>query len=534
MNHDIEQTFSQIIPNMTSFPFANLKDIVETHRNSKSCLKGIEFPKKRQLMMKYLLLLMIPFLGFAQKESFDKTLFDNYENFMEVSLENRRFKHADIQPLIDSIKSEKGFQVTVLGESIQGRSISMISVGEGEKQVLLWSQMHGDEPTATAAIFDMINYLKFDKSPLKNLRVHFIPMLNPDGAQNFSRRNAIGIDINRDALRLQSPESKLLKRVRDSLDADFGFNLHDQSIYYNSDDTSNPATISFLAPAFNVEKDINETRGNAMRVIVKMNQALQRYAKGHAGRYSDEFEPRAFGDNMQKWGTSTILVESGGYADDPEKQFIRQLNFVLILTALESISSENYQSATLHQYLSIPKNDHQLYDLKIENLSFSYLGSTYKVDLGVNQTEIENMDHSDFFYLGRITDIGDLSNHFGYETVNAEGLRFKVGEAYPKILNDFEEFKELNFLSLLTQGYTSVIISDMPEEIKFTSEPLNIIDVEKIVIPKNNSIPESPLKLGANATFLLYDNDQVIYAIVNGFVYHVKEERNNIKNGIVK
>ena len=61
------------------------------------------------------------------------------------------------------------------------------------------------------------------------MTVHFIPMLNPDGAELFNRHNAIGIDINRDALRLQSPESQLLKKVRDSLDADFGFNLHDQS-----------------------------------------------------------------------------------------------------------------------------------------------------------------------------------------------------------------------------------------------------------------------------------------------------------------
>lgn len=485
-------------------------------------------------MIKYLLLLILSFSGFAQKQTLDKQLFQSYEDFREVSIEMRRFKHHDIQPLIDSLKNHKDFDITVLGRSIQGRNISMISIGEGDIQILLWSQMHGDEPTATASIFDMINYLKTNKSILKNVTVHFIPMLNPDGAELFSRHNAIGIDINRDALRLQSPESQLLKKVRDSLDADFGFNLHDQSKYYNAEETSKPATVSFLAPAFNFEKDINQTRGDAMRVIGKLNGILQRYVKGQVARYSDEFEPRAFGDNMQKWGTSAILIESGGHFDDPEKQFIRKLNYVSILSAIDIIGSQSYSSTNLDKYLSIPKNDRKLFDLKIENLTFSYLGLEFTVDLGIKREEIENKQHSDFYYLGRISDIGDLSNHYGYETLDADGFTFKVGETYPKILDDFEEFKNLDFQSLLKQGYTSVSINDIPKEIKFTPMPMNIIDVKKIMIPKNNSLPASPINLGTNPTFLLKKNDAVIYAVINGFIYHLAENKNNIKNAIVK
>lgn len=485
-------------------------------------------------MIKYILLLLLPIMGFAQKQSLDKKLFDTYQEFKENSIETRRFKHKDIQPLIDSLKKRSDFEITVLGRSIQGRKISMISVGEGETQILLWSQMHGDESTATAATFDIINYLKTNKTILKNVKVHFIPMLNPDGAEIFNRRNAIGIDINRDALRLQSPESKLLKKVRDSLDADFGFNLHDQSKYYNAKDTPKPATLSFLAPAFNMEKDINSTRGNAMRVIAKMNEVLQKYARGQIGRYSDEFEPRAFGDNMQKWGTSTILIESGGHHDDPEKQYIRQLNYVGILSAIDIIASESYTSTHLDKYLTIPKNDRKLYDLKIENLSFSYIGLDFIVDIGINQFEIENKNHSDFYYIGRISDIGDLSTQFGYETIDATDLTFKVGETYPKIMNDFEEFKSLDYVSLLSQGYTSVSIDNMPPEIKFTPMPMNIIDIKKIMIPKSNTLPSSPIQIGTNATFLLMKDVHVVYAIINGFVYYIKENKNQVKNAIVK
>lgn len=485
-------------------------------------------------MIKYLFLLLLPFISYSQKETLDQRLFASYDDFKEITIEKRRFKHDDIQPLIDSLATLKAFDITKLGESIQGRSISMISVGEGEIDILLWSQMHGDEPTATAAIFDIINYFEQDKSLLKNVRVHFIPMLNPDGAEVFSRRNAIGIDINRDALRRQSPESEILKRVRDSLDAEFGFNLHDQSKYYNTKTTEKPATISFLAPAYNFEKDINQTRGNAMRVIANMNKVIQRYARGQVGRYSDEFEPRAFGDNMQKWGTSTILIESGGHFDDPEKQFIRKLNYVSIISAIETISTKSYEATTLDQYMSIPKNDHKLFDLKIENLSFSYLGLDFKVDIGVNHIEIENKKHSEYYYLGKISDVGDLSTHYGYETLDADGYEFKIGETYPKILDDFEAFMNLDFANLLSQGYTSVSINNMPSEIKFTPKPMNIIDIKKIMIPKNNSIPMSPIKIGTEATFLLKKNDIVVYAIVNGFIYYLNENKNMVKNGVVK
>lgn len=484
--------------------------------------------------MKYLyILFFLPLFPLAQGNLHNE-LFENYDQYRETSIEHRRFKHQDLQPIIDSIGKLKDFEVSLLGNSIQGRSISMISIGEGSVNVLLWSQMHGDEPTATAAIFDILNYLKTDKTLIQNLKVHFIPMLNPDGAETFSRRNAIGIDINRDALQLQSPESRILKRARDSLEADFGFNLHDQSKYNNPKSLPVPATVSFLAPAFNHEKDINQTRGDAMRVIVEMNAVIQRYAKGQVGRYSDEFEPRAFGDNLQKWGTSTILIESGGYQNDPEKQFIRKLNFVSILSALHTISTQKYTDAGLDDYLSIPRNDRKLFDLKIENLTFNYLGNDYTIDIGIRHYEIENKDHSDFYYKGRIVELGDLSTFHAYEMLNAQGFDFKLGETYPKILENFEAFKELDVASLLKQGYTSVTIQDLPKEIQFTPSPINIINLSHISIPKNNSMPKPPLSLGSDASFILLKNQQVVYAVINGFVYQINDKIDPVGNGIVK
>ena len=90
------------------------------------------------------------------------------------------------------------------------------------------------------------------------------------------------MDLNRDALRLQTPEGRLLKKLRDATNADWGFNLHDQSRYYSVGHTNKTATISFLAPAYNDEKDINEIRKRAMQQIGLMNETLQQFMANKA------------------------------------------------------------------------------------------------------------------------------------------------------------------------------------------------------------------------------------------------------------
>jgi hypothetical protein len=93
-------------------------------------------------------------------------------------------------------------------------------------------------------------------------------------------------------------------------------------------ETQNPVTISLLAPAYNPERDINETRGNAMKLIAGIQQMVQQYVPDAVAKYDDTHSPRGFGDNFQNWGASTVLIESGGLKGDVEKQQIRKLNFI--------------------------------------------------------------------------------------------------------------------------------------------------------------------------------------------------------------
>ncbi len=453
----------------------------------------------------------------GQENDITEILYSTYQDFKEKSLEKRRIKHNDLQPLIENYSNNPKFQVKKVGESIEGRDLHLISIGNGDIDVFLWSQMHGDEPTATQAIFDILNFLD-SKSNVQEkreifgrLRLHFLPMLNPDGAEVFQRRNTLGIDINRDALRLQSPEGQTLKRVRDSLEADFGFNLHDQSIYYNAERTPKPATISYLAPAYNYEKDINDVRGNAMKVIGFMNGIIQKYAPGQVGRYNDDFEPRAFGDNIQKWGTSTILIESGGFAGDVEKQEIRKLNYVSILSAIYTIATGNYTSVSLDDYWAIPENDRKLFDLKLEKLSYNLLGKDYILDLGIHRQEVDDATHGEFWYKGRISDQGDLSTFYGYETLNAQGYKVREAKVYHEVLKSLEELNDASALNLLDEGYAYVRVSKLSKDQVFSPYPVHVIS-------ENYDLPEFNLGVGQNPTFFLEHEGELRYAVINGFL----------------
>jgi hypothetical protein len=375
-----------------------------------------------------------------QLSSFTEELFNEYSKYEVEGFSNMKVEPDFLQKQIDLItdKSPGLFEIQLLGHSVEDRPIRMLSIGNGDIDVLMWSQMHGNESTATRSIVDLLSFIaenskqKSVNSLLQDLRIHFIPMLNPDGASRWTRENAIGIDLNRDALRLIAPESQILKRVRDSLNADYGFNLHDQSKYYNVERLNNEASISFLATAFDYEKSRSAGRDEAMQLISYLYQINQKYIPNHTGRYNDDFEPRAFGDNIQKWGTKLILIETGGFKNDPEKQLGRKLNFVLIGSALEAIQKGLHKAIAVEQYNQIPRNDRNLFDLKIEKVQKEVNGSYYTVDLGYYIEKSDDDSNKDKgVYQVTLEDQGDLSTYTGYMSFDAEGLKI----LFPKVYN---------------------------------------------------------------------------------------------------
>jgi hypothetical protein len=482
-----------------------------------------------------LLILFVMTIGSIEAQDFSNYLWDQYSKYRERSLSHRRFKHDDLIPLMEKL-SAGSFQVSEAGQSYLGKPIYTISIGTGPTKVLLWSQMHGNEATATMALFDMFNFLNQADIPqvqeiLSRLTLYAVPMLNPDGAELFQRRTVQGIDMNRDALNLTCPESQVLKSLRDSIEADWGFNLHDQNIYYNVGQTEKPATISFLAPAYNEAKEVNHQRADAMKLIAVMNQALQQVIPGQVGKYDDTFEPRAFGDNIQKWGTRTILIESGGLAGDPEKQIIRKLNFMAILTALSNIASSSYHNYDLQQYWDIPMNSSNLNDLLIRKVTVSsQQGPAYEVDIAIRREEYDRKGKAPLFYKGTIEDLGDLSTQYGYQEIDGKGLTFAAGKVYEEGVGDLTTLDADWVNDLLKQGYTSLKFeSEFEFEFEFEQDSYGLpFDV----VGDGFKHKDTP-KIEQSASFLLVGNNEVRYVVINGFIYDVNNIKKPLGNGWV-
>ncbi|RZJ81299.1 MAG: DUF2817 domain-containing protein [Flavobacterium sp.] len=363
-----------------------------------------------------------------------KEILANYNSFNTNELKDRFFKHSDVMDLLAKLPSD--FTISKMGDSFQNRSISLVKWGNGKTKIMLWSQMHGDEATGTMALFDLVNFLQGDFEVIKSLRekcqLFIIPMVNPDGAEMFTRRNAQQIDINRDYLRQATKEAQILKKCRDDIEPHFGFNLHDQTTLWSVSKSLKPATLSFLAPACDEELSVNETRKNAMQVIAVIFEELKELLPGHIGLFDDEFEPRAFGDNFQKAGMSTILIEAGGFEEDFDKQKIRKFYFTSILASLNSIATLSYQQKDLAVYFAIPKNNKQIFHYLIHRISLNEI----EVSVGINYEEIPVSNGKLTQRIYSIQDIGDLSFCDAYKVYDAQDLN---------VIGNIEIFKPANF-----------------------------------------------------------------------------------------
>ena len=269
-------------------------------------------------------------------------------------------RHKDLQKYLDDLK-KIGLKVDEVGRSFQNREIYQVQFGKGPLKVFMWSQMHGDEPTATSALIDVFTFLQKNrqlawvKKIEETMTFRAVPMLNPDGEEMYQRRSSQDIDINRDAVDLKTPEAQLLKKLRDDWSPAIGFNLHDQNALTTAGNTNKQAAISLLVVYGDAAKTPTDGLDRNRRICGLIVQALQPYIPGQIGRYDDEYTSTAFGDNFSAWGTPVILIETGAL-HGKDGLFLVKMNFIAFMTALNSLADGGEKTASSIPYDTLPHN----------------------------------------------------------------------------------------------------------------------------------------------------------------------------------
>ncbi len=364
-----------------------------------------------------------------------RQIFATYNEFALPHLRPSLCKHGTIAQEVARAVSQSGgvLRLEELGASLEGRSISLVRAGRGAKRVLLWSQMHGDESTGTLALCDVLNFLSeagrdrsWVRSMLDEITIAAIPMLNPDGAEAVRRENAAHVDLNRDAQATATPEARILRETHRALRPAFAFNLHDQELH-SVGATKKIAALALLAPPPDEKRSRPISRLRAMRTCALMARAMHQFVEGHIATYDDAYEGRAFGDRMQSWGTSTILLEAGHWPRDPEKTFIRKLNTVTLLVALYAIATGAYQDVELEQYHGLKQNGQMVYDLVVRKVRMEHAsGWSTRVDLGISLEPEENRRSG--APVATIKEIGDLRAHVGLLTLDGSARRISPAD----------------------------------------------------------------------------------------------------------
>ena len=328
------------------------------------------------------------------------------ENYKENLLFGRWITVSNIEKVFSNFQNSSKLSISNIGTSEENRPIYQINLGNGPKKILIWTQMHGNESTGTKAVFDLLNYFNASddiivSEMLSGCTIKIIPILNPDGAEYYTRVNANKVDLNRDAVDRKAKESQLLRSVLEEFNPHFSFNLHDQRTIFGVAGTKNPATISFLAPSEEALRKITSGRKTTMNVIVAMNTLLQQFIPNHIGRYTDEFYPTATGDNFQKLGYATILIESGHYKDDYDREKVREFTFISLLQGIFHIASSS-EFKTYKAYLEIPNNNERFRDILHVYSNKLNEAFQYKEVLGENGIEfipeVVFDDISDLFF----------------------------------------------------------------------------------------------------------------------------------------
>lgn len=156
------------------------------------------------------------------------------------------YSYAKHQDLIARMQMNDKTRLEVLGQTLDGRDLDLLTVGEpgnDKKSVWIIARQHPGESMAEWFMEGFLDELTdphnaFSNRALKHAVFYVVPNVNPDGAiRGHLRTNAAGANLNREwatPTMVHSPEVKVIKDKMTETDVDFFLDVHgDEEIPFN-------------------------------------------------------------------------------------------------------------------------------------------------------------------------------------------------------------------------------------------------------------------------------------------------------------
>ena len=282
----------------------------------------------------------------------------------------------------------------IIGYSSEERPIFSAVLGDGTRDICIWAGMHGNETTGIHIILQLIEMFQSKQFNARGFKLHIIPVINPDAYVRYTRRNGMGVDLNRDFRSFQTVESaKLIGWLR-MIEPELCFNLHDQRTIFHVNGHS--AFTSLLVPSSESTREITPLRRRIMNRLGNALDAMNHDLIG-VGRYTDEFYPTAVGDYLMSQDIPNILIESGVAKGDLDRTRAREFGVQLILQSL--VASEDPTTT----YDELPLNEMGQLEWVFTNVLYAHM----RVDVAVKRILAMNGHHKAVIYT--VDDLGDLA-----------------------------------------------------------------------------------------------------------------------------
>jgi murein tripeptide amidase MpaA len=241
------------------------------------------------------------------------------------------------EEMVDYLKTQdakqSAMELEVIGKTVKGRDIHLVKYisNPDNPTILFLTQQHGNEQLTTEGALEFIKHLGTNKTKgvLENVNILILPMLNADGAMgdvNFSledyvadggrhltRYNAVEVDLNRDHVAKEQPETQALhNNVFKKYNIDYMIDLHHQGTQSERDGELVSGSILYPTNS-NVDPEVLE---NSKKLGAVVFNAVDSTGWGHLGKYVG-----GTGENIGRngaavqYGISTLLFEMRGMSD---------------------------------------------------------------------------------------------------------------------------------------------------------------------------------------------------------------------------